>query len=84
MATLQIKNMPDELHRKLKERAQSRHMSMADYATQVLLTDLQYWPLAEWAEATEKLVGPTVEGLDSVAALDAARSEYADEGPGNR
>ena len=42
MATmLQIRNVPDALHRKLKARAALAGMSMSDYALRVLRSDLE-------------------------------------------
>jgi plasmid stability protein len=36
MATLNIKNLPDELHRKLQERAKRQHRSVAQEVTHLL------------------------------------------------
>jgi plasmid stability protein len=36
MATLNIKNLPDRLYRKLKERAEREHRSMAQQVTHML------------------------------------------------
>ena len=36
MATLNIKNLPDDLHRRLKRRARQRHRSTAQEVTQIL------------------------------------------------
>ncbi len=36
MATLNIKNLPDDLHRRLKRRAKQRHRSTAQEVTQIL------------------------------------------------
>jgi plasmid stability protein len=38
---LQIRNVPDALHRKLKARAALAGMSMSDYALRVLRSDLE-------------------------------------------
>lgn len=36
MATLNIKNLPDDLYRRLKERAKRRHRSVAQEVTHIL------------------------------------------------
>ena len=36
MATLNIKNLPDDLYRRLKERARRQHRSVAQEVTQIL------------------------------------------------
>lgn len=49
MTALQIRNLPDDVHRKLKARAAERGQSLSDYAAQVLrkdaetLTDDELW-----------------------------------------
>ena len=37
---LQVRNLPDELHAALQERARSEGMTMSDYVTKVLRRDL--------------------------------------------
>lgn len=49
MPALQIRNLPEDVHRKLKARAAERGQSLSDYASQVLrqdaetLTDDELW-----------------------------------------
>jgi plasmid stability protein len=41
MATLNIKNLPDALHRRLKERARRQHRSVAQEVTHILTQALE-------------------------------------------
>ncbi|WP_425328565.1 FitA-like ribbon-helix-helix domain-containing protein [Ruania zhangjianzhongii] len=52
---LQVRNLPNELHAALKERARSERMTMSDYVTKVLQRDL---------------AKPTLEGLDRQTATE--------------
>lgn len=70
---LQVRNLPDELHAALKERARSEGMTMSDYVTKVLRRDLAKPSMAEWIARQRS--GPTRE-IDVISALDAAREEY--------
>ena len=45
---LQVRNLPDELHAALQERARSVGMTMSDYVTKVLRRDLAKPTMAEW------------------------------------
>ncbi|HLD78334.1 MAG TPA: hypothetical protein VJB16_04875 [archaeon] len=65
MATLNIKNLPDRIHRKLRERAAARHRSVAQEVTHLL---------AEALDAAEPLSILELRGLgkDRWAGKDAA------------
>lgn len=55
MSTIQIRNVPDDVHRQLKVRAAATGRSLSDYLLDELL-DLATRPtLAEWAAEVEKL-----------------------------
>lgn len=72
MGMLQVKNLPDELHRKLAERARSQHVSMSEYVTRLLREDLGRPTIEEWlAEADSS---PTRD-IDVVTVLDEVRDE---------
>ncbi|SED68335.1 FitA-like ribbon-helix-helix domain-containing protein [Ruania alba] len=72
---LQVRNLPDELHAALRERARSEGMTMSDYVTKVLERDLSKPSLAEWIAEQRRNNEPRRE-IDVLAALDAARTEY--------
>lgn len=72
---LQVRNLPDELHEALKERARSEGMTMSDYVTKVLRRDLSKPTMAEWIARQRRSNEPRRE-IDVVAALDQAREDY--------
>ena len=72
---LQVRNLPDELHAALKERARSEGMTMSDYVTKVLQRDLAKPTLEEWIARQRRSNVPRRE-IDVVAALGEAREEY--------
>ncbi|MGV9711466.1 FitA-like ribbon-helix-helix domain-containing protein [Gordonia sp. NPDC003424] len=74
MSTLQIRNLPDDLHAQLSERSAKLHMSMSEYVTKLLRDDMSRPLFDEWA-ATIRSEGPG-RGIDVVGALDAVRDEY--------
>lgn len=77
MSTLQVRNLPDELHAQLGERATRLGLSMSEYVTRVLRDDLQRPLLDDWA-ATVRSNGP-VRPIDVVGALDSVRVDYDPE-----
>ncbi len=80
MANLQVKNLPDELHALLAERARREGVSMSDYVTRVLRRDLTRPTIDEWL-AAHAATGPA-RPIDVAAALDDVRLEYApDQAP---
>jgi plasmid stability protein len=48
MATLQLKNVPDEVHAELRRRADAEHVSLRDYVLRLLLRELELPTMAEW------------------------------------
>lgn len=48
MTALQIRNLPDEVHRKLKARAAQRGQSLSEYAAQVLRAEAETPTMDEW------------------------------------
>lgn len=69
---IQIRNVPDELHRKFKIRAAAGGMSLSDYLLQEL-RELAERPT--WAELRERLKQhePVTTPLDTAAAVRAER-----------
>lgn len=80
MATLQVKNLPDELHALLGDRARVEGVTMAEYVTRLLRRELTRPTLEEWLAAHP--AAPSPRPIDVVAALDAVRIEYAGDGTG--
>ena len=75
VSTLQVKNLPDQLHRLLVDRAHSQGVTMAEYVTRVLRRDLERPTLDEWFAANPPAA--TGRAIDVSAALDEVRVEYA-------
>lgn len=75
MSTLQVKNLPDELHVALAARAKSEGVTMSEFVTRTLRRELSRPSMAAWVERRRAHVGP-VRDIDTLAALDAAREEY--------
>lgn len=65
MSNIQLKNVPDDLHERLRRRARREGMAMRDYALRVLERDLAKPTLSEW--------------LDRVAARDAEAEMLSSE-----
>jgi len=78
MSTLQIRNLPDDLHTRLGERSARMGISMSEYVTRVLRADLDRPLFADWA-AGARAEGPLRE-IDVVGALDAGREDYDPHG----
>lgn len=55
MSNLQIKNVPEALHVRLRERAAAEGTSMRDYVLRVLEGELRLDSLDEWFEEAEQL-----------------------------
>jgi antitoxin FitA len=50
MSAIQVKNVPDELHERLRARARAEGRSMSDYVLYVLERDLALPTTREWLE----------------------------------
>lgn len=74
MSTLQVRNLPDDLHRRLSERAESLNLSMSAYVTNVLRDDLSRPLVSDWIATVD--ITQTPREIDVVAALDSARNDY--------
>ncbi len=71
---LQVKNLPDDVHAALAERARSQGTTMSEYVARLIRRDLARPSLAQWV-AEEDLEAPRVE-VDVAQVLDEARVEY--------
>jgi len=78
MATLQVKQLPDDLHAALKARAAQEHVTMSDLVTQILRRELALPSMTQWlARLAERPIEDR--GIDSIALLDAVRGELPPE-----
>ena len=75
MANLQVRNLPDELHERLRRCAQQRNSSMSAVVLQALERELEW---SEWQKRLEQRP-PLDVSLDSIAALHEARRERDEE-----
>ena len=69
---VQIRNMPDDLHRKLKARAAAAGMSLSEYAMKELRKSAETLTHEEF-RARLAALGPGPDDLDVVAAVRAER-----------
>ncbi|MFT3899532.1 MAG: hypothetical protein QM728_04695 [Gordonia sp. (in: high G+C Gram-positive bacteria)] len=74
MSNLQVRNLPDDIHSRLSERARRLDMSMSEYVTRVLRADLDRPLFEDWATAARRAGTPRP--IDTLAAIDATRDEY--------
>lgn len=67
---VQIRNMPDEMHRVLKSRAAARGMSLSDYLLQELRKSAEVPSIEEWLERvrSREPVDPGISMEDAVRA----------------
>lgn len=75
MSMFQVKNLPDDLHAALAERARREGVTMSTYVTGLLRADLARPTVQEWLleqEATDS----APRAIDVVGALEEARSDY--------
>lgn len=70
MKTLQVRNLPDDAHRRLKARAALRGQSLSEFARTELMRSLQRPTIEELAERVRQLGRTEVEesGADAVRA----------------
>lgn len=89
---LQVRNLPDDVHAKLKQRAKDAGMSLSEYVGGVLADLVRYRSNAEILEDARQRAhqGGLPErmraaGVDAAALVSEARAERDDElfGPGN-
>jgi len=73
VATLQVKNLPDELHAGLRERASRQGLTLSDYVTRLIRRDLRRPAMNEWLDSL--LTRPARADVDAVVVLDEVRDE---------
>jgi antitoxin FitA len=76
MATIQIRNVPDEVHRRLHERAAASGMSLQEYVLQELQTSAHLRTPAELIAEVERRM--RVEGREGFARVTTADYVRAD------
>ncbi|MDR1118312.1 MAG: hypothetical protein LBL01_03310 [Bifidobacteriaceae bacterium] len=54
MATIQLRNLPEDMHAQLKTRAKARNQSMTQYLTDLLRRDLDKPSLEDWLEENRR------------------------------
>lgn len=74
MSTLQVKNLPDDLHRLLAERARAEKITMSEWVTRTLQRELSRPSMAQWIEQVRSQQGD-IRDIDAVAAVRADRDE---------
>jgi antitoxin FitA len=75
VGNIQLKNVPDDLHERLRERARREGMPMRDYALRVLERDLAKPTLTEWLDrvAARQAEAGDLSSEDVVEAIRAGR-----------
>ncbi|WP_150462744.1 FitA-like ribbon-helix-helix domain-containing protein [Nesterenkonia ebinurensis] len=71
MSMIQLRNVPEEMHRELKARAARRGKTLSDYATEELARSLQRPDLDELLEKLSRY--PTLKGSPGAQAVRADR-----------
>jgi antitoxin FitA len=64
VSTIQLKNVPPDVHAELKRRAARSRMSVRDYVLRLIEADQQVMPLAEWLAAIASRKPPTAIDVD--------------------
>lgn len=79
MPSVQVKNVPPEVHAELTRRARSKGISLQDYVLQLLLDDADTVPLDEIFDAIERGEGGRTGGSftfqDAIEAIHEGREE---------
>lgn len=73
MATIQVKQLPAELHAALKERAAAEGVSLSELVTRMLRRELALPSMSQWLAELGR--APTHHAVDVLASLDAVRDE---------
>ena len=78
MGMLQVKNLPDELHRALAARAREQGLSMSGYVTRLLRRVLSRPTITEWV-AERRAEAPPARLIDVLGALEDVRGDYDED-----
>jgi antitoxin FitA len=77
MSMIQIRNVPDQLHRELKSRAALNGMTLSDYLLDELRAIAARPTMKEWLARTETIT-PIESDMSTVEALALERAEGAE------
>jgi plasmid stability protein len=70
MPALQIRNLPEDVHRKLKARAAERGQSLSEYAAQVLRHEVETLSVDElWQRIKSRDLDPGTATSDDIVAI---------------
>jgi plasmid stability protein len=75
MANLQIRNMPDELHEALRQRASRERVTLSELASRMLERELEIGTMQSWLQRRAQSSIPDL-NVDSIVLLDEVRDEY--------
>ncbi len=81
MATLQVKNLPADLHAAVAQRARDEHLTMSEFVTRTLRKELSRPSLDSWINSLQGRDVPARD-IDSVAVIDEVRAEAEAGMPG--
>ena len=73
MGAIQVKNVPDDLHDRLRGRAHAEGMTIGQYVMRVIERDLSLPSRREWFASLREL--EPVEGVDAAQAVREGRAE---------
>jgi plasmid stability protein len=79
MAAIQIKNVPDDVHQKLRERAAEHGVSLATYLLELIDRELALPTNREWFDALEQREPVSLGSDEVVRAIHEAREERAQQ-----
>lgn len=74
VATIQVKNLPDDLHAALRRRAELEGTTLSDLITRMLRRELSRPSMAEWLSNAD--LAPLDSDVDVAGALDEVRGEW--------
>lgn len=74
MAILQIRNLPEDVRNGVEDRSRRLGVTMSEYVTRVLRSDLAHPLFEDWANSMRTQTEPR--DIDVVGALNAARNDY--------
>lgn len=69
MATIQIKNVPDEVHETLRIRAAEAHQSLQEYMRAHLIKEASQPTLAEILKRTSRIVNDRISPAEAAAMI---------------
>jgi hypothetical protein len=77
MGAIQVKNVPGDLHERLRERAEGEGMTIGSYVLRVIERDLALPSRREWFERLH--AREPVEGIDTAALIREGRREREEQ-----